>query len=35
MKMKEQCPECGKAVRDTGSEIFCPYCGLVLREKLI
>jgi len=32
--MKEQCPECGKIVKETGSEVFCPACGLVIRERL-
>jgi transcription initiation factor TFIIIB Brf1 subunit/transcription initiation factor TFIIB len=31
--MIEDCPECkGKNLRNTGSEIICPKCGLVIRD---
>ena len=31
MKM-EKCPECNCEVNLTGSEVYCPKCGLVVRD---
>ena len=30
----ERCPECGERTYDSGSEIYCPHCGLVIRESI-
>jgi len=30
--MMEICPECKEKIRETGSEVYCPKCGLVIRE---